>query len=217
MNFRYYNTGSLILFILVLSVLAGILMTSFINPLLSRLNNETRTVIDYVGFLSVPAIIGGALWLVNRIGWRWTIFKWLVDVPDMRGRYIGELNSVYHQNYGSQELSMQMVMEIHQTASELVISCFFLNPKSDTKSFSRSVVEQIEIQRDNSIKVSYLYVNRPEQKADPAVGIHEGTVYFIYYPDKKRISGAYYTERPSNGTFEINYQSDKLLHRFNNS
>lgn len=217
MNFRYYKTGSLILFILVLSVLAGILMTSLINPLLNKLNNETRTIIDYVGFLSVPAIIGGAIGVVNKFGWRWKVFKWLVDVPDMRGRYAGELNSVYHHTYGSKEIKMRMVMEIHQTASEIVISCFFLNPVTEEKSFSRSVVEQIEVQRDDSIKVSYLYVNKPEQKADPAVGIHEGTVYFIYYPDKKRISGAYYTERPSNGTFEINFESDELLHRFNNT
>lgn len=210
MNFKYYKTQNLIVFILVLSViynyLSGIL-EDFIKqyPFFQQ-------IYSYVGVFSTLTLITLTVIMIDMIGWKFKIFKWLVDVPNLCGRYKGELISSYQSSPGV-FVNKLFVMEIKQTASKLIIYSYCGDLINNTlTSSSVSVSEQIISEsNENSCNVYYIFSN----ETAPLLNLnnHAGTGKLKYFIDVKKFVGEYYNQRGNTGKIEVVFEQKKLLGR----
>ena len=170
-----------------------------------------RTFIIYTEMFSVPFFVGIIFYYIDKKGWKQNVFKWLVDIPDLNGRYEGVVISSFMKD--EKNIEILFAMEIVQTASSIHVSSYYFNPEVNEHTASYSVIEQIEKQKNGSFKLFYLYSNMPG-KVNTTLTQHEGTASCIYYPDKKEFEGGYYNSRKNTGTFKANFQSNNLIHRF---
>jgi len=94
LNFKYYNTNKLIIFILVLSVFYNY-VSEYIESIIIKykLLNEAYS---YFGVFSTIALITSTIIFIDQFGWKYKIFSWLINIPNLNGRYIGEVVSSYH-------------------------------------------------------------------------------------------------------------------------
>ena len=212
MHFRSYKSDKLFLFVLGLTVLIGAFVTFVVHPCVEHAPITIKSFIVFTEMFSVPFFISVVFYFINKVGWKKKIFKWLIDIPDLNGRYEGQLESSFQTN-GSNTI-ISCAVEVKQTASNITISAYFFNSMTNEHSTSDSVIELIEKQKNGSFLLYYIYTNTPG-RLHQALNIHEGTTVCIYYPDKKTLSGEYYNSRPLTGKFEVEWKSDKLIHRFN--
>ena len=151
---------------------------------------------------------------VNTVGWKWRLFRWMVDLPDLNGRYKGELMSSFI-GPGGLPTRKPCVVEIRQTASKLHISSYFADEVTGlASSSSHSVLEEIKKEENGFFKVYYVFVN-DTGFLEGEIRNHTGTANFSYFPDKRTLSGEYYNQRCNRGTIVVQFQQEETLGRFN--
>jgi hypothetical protein len=213
MNFKYYKSGALIIFIAILIVLANMVI-NVAAPILSvyipeRFKTEIATISDYLGVFGVLGIVGLILGLIDSYLWSWGIFNWLVSLPDLSGRYSGTLISDY-----AGSTAKQVVLEICQSASHIKVCAYFADQSSQTQtSNSYSISETITKGPNNVFSLVYQYANVPDQTATQAYE-HGGTATLKYFSDIKTLKGDYYNKRKHGGLLEVKFEGSKILGRF---
>ena len=139
--------------------------------------------------------------------------KWLVDVPDLNGRYKGESLSSYVGADG-QQIMKECVVEINQNASAIHVYSYYADKGTTVQtSMAHSVAEEIVKEKNGSFTLYYLFTNEPDSMIE-ALNKHNGTAKFSYLADKKQLVGDYYNHRLNKGTMNLVFESKKLLHRF---
>lgn len=210
MNFKYYKTNRLIIFLLVLSVIYNY-VSNFLEDFIKQYS-FFQQIYSYVGSFSTVALITATLIFIDLVGWKWSIFKWLIDIPNLNGRYLGELISSYQSSPGTYVKKL-FVMEIKQTASKLEIYSYSGDPGNNSptsSSISRS--EQIRPEsNNNSSSIYYIFSN--ETSPLLTLNNHFGTAEVKYYKDIKKLEGQYYNQRGNTGKIEVIFDSEKLLGR----
>jgi hypothetical protein len=93
MNFKYYKTAALIPFLLIMGVGYSLLSANIQECL--KGHNTLVQINEYVGIFSTIGLITITFIFINNIGWKWRVFKWLIDIPNLNGRYKGELVSSF--------------------------------------------------------------------------------------------------------------------------
>lgn len=215
LNFKYYNTGSLIVLILVLSVIyvmlkEGLWAMIHIPESLQRPLDDLN---EYLGWVSPLAFIGVVFFVINEYLWRYPWMNWLVDVPDLNGRYKGELVSSYVGADG-QQVRKECVLEINQNASAIHIYAYHADKGSAVQtSMAYSITEEIVKEKNGSFTLYYLYANEPDSMIE-ALNKHNGTARFIYLADKRQLVGEYYNHRLNKGTMTLTFEGKKRYHRF---
>lgn len=212
MNFKYYNTDRLIIFILTMSIVYNYISVK-IETFISKYE-FFKEIYSYIGMFSTITLITTTILLIDRIGWKYKLFNtWLIDIPNLNGRYKGELISTYQSSPGVYVTKI-FVMEIKQTASKLHIYSFFgeLGNNSVT-STSISVSEQLTSESNNTTNIFYIFTN----ETAPLLNLnnHLGTGKLKYFKDIKKLEGEYYNQRGNSGKIEVVYEQDKLLGRLN--
>lgn len=212
MNFKYYKTDRLVIFILVLSVLYNY-VSGFLEEFIKG-HTFFQQIYTYVGVFSTVTLIMATIIFIDKIGWKYMIFKWLVDIPNLNGRYKGELVSSYQSSPGH-FVTKLFVMEIKQTASQLHIFSYFGDPGNNTStSSSVSVSEQITSEvNNNSSNIFYIFSN----ETSPLLNLnnHTGTAKLKYFKDVKKLEGEYFNQRGNTGKIEVVFEQEKLLGRLN--
>jgi hypothetical protein len=187
MSFKNYKTLQLIAIILLLSGGIDLIIMKWLLPALNLLD------VDFIRAPSNAAIIGTLLLIYNNFLWKLPVFRWLVTVPDMTGRYEGEIE---YQFYGKLE-KKNCVIEVKQSASSIKFFFYFNNDQGQ-KTASKSLAESVMKADDGSFEV-YLYYNNSGTKVDSTLSIHEGCNILKYIPgDSDRPSkfkGHYFTNR----------------------
>lgn len=125
MHFRYYKSEKLILFLIGLTVLIGAFVTFVIHPCVEHAPDTIRNFIVFTEMFSVPFFISIVFLYINHDGWKRWFCKWLIDVPDLNGRYEGQLESSFQTN-GANTI-IKCAVEVKQTASSITISAYFFN------------------------------------------------------------------------------------------
>lgn len=109
LNFKYYNTQSLVLFTLAYAFIYGIAKKIIVNNLTltipDYLKTDSEILVDTLGWLSPVFILSIILFLINEYGWKYKLFKWLVDLPNLNGRYKGELISSFKVSHRASHLA----------------------------------------------------------------------------------------------------------------
>ncbi len=207
MNFKYFNTTSLIGFLIFLYILLAPL-----SALLQGIGKETSKIVDIVGPLSTLGMIGVIIALINNYGWKYKIFKWLINVPNLNGRYEGVLVSSYQTSSGV-NIRKKCVVEIKQTASYIHIYAYFGDEFTNLNSSSSVSVSEELIKENNGLfKIYYIFTNETSI-LQSQLNNHIGTGMLKYYPDTKELDGQYYNQRLNTGTFKVKLVQEKLLGR----
>lgn len=211
MHFKYYKSERLILFIIGIAVLVGYLVTICIHPLIEHANEPLRTFIIYTEMFTVPFFITIIFFVIDKWGWKYWLFKWLVDIPNLNGRYEGKIVSSFIKD--DKNVEIKFALEIVQTASSIHVSSYYFNPETNDETASYSIIEEIEKQKNGAFKLFYLYSNMPG-RLNNVLTQHEGTAAATYFPDLKKIDGGYYNSRKNTGQFEACWVSNKIIHRY---
>lgn len=215
LNFKYYHTGSLIILILVLSVIYVLLKTT-VGALIhipESLKGTLAALEEYLGWISPIAFIGVVLFVINEYLWKYFWMKWLIDIPDLNGRYQGELVSSYVDKEG-QQVKMDCVVEIHQNASGIHVCSYYADKKTKVQtSMAYSVAEEIVKEKNGRYSLYYIFTNEPDSMLD-ALTKHNGTAKFNYLADKKQLIGEYYNHRLNKGTMNLVFEGKKRFHRY---
>jgi len=210
MNFKYYKTTALIPFILVMGVGYG-LVAGKIQECLKD-NNALTQINDYAGIFSTIGLITITFLLINNIGWKWGVFKWLIDVPNLNGRYKGELISSFHDANGNPVVK-DCVIEIKQTGSSIHVFSYYGDKGTNTQSSrAYSVSEELVQEKNGLFQLFYIFTNEPDTLITQ-LNNHSGTANFKYYPDIKTLDGDYYNQRQNIGKMKVIYEQKNLLGR----
>lgn len=210
MNFKYFNTKVLISLLILLSLIFQPI-TSWLENWLKQYD-KLKEAAGYIDVLSTLGLIGIVLFLINNYFWKWKCFKFLIDVPNLSGRYVGALISSYKDSQGD-NIEKVCVIEITQTASSIHICAFYADKGSTTlTSKSRSVSEQIEKEANNLFSLYYMYTNDPFALSTE-LNNHNGTTHLTYYPDIKTLEGDYYNKKGNVGTIKVQFEQEKLIGR----
>jgi hypothetical protein len=211
MTFKYYKPDRLILFIIGLTVAFGAIST-VIHHWLLTLPDAPKNLVLFTDSFTVPFFIAVVMHLINTKWWKEKYFKWLIDIPNLNGRYVGTLNSSYAPP-GGNPITWDCVLEIKQNATSLHISAYFGDIASGTfSSSSISVSEELVLEKNGFYRLYYIFTNETggiSQKLNN----HSGTAKFLYFPDKYMLDGVYYNVLGNTGSIKVSYQQDVLLGR----
>jgi hypothetical protein len=204
MNFRYYKTGLVISFIVTFGALISFALTQLYELIPFIQNNGV------LEFPSTIAIISGSFWLINKKLWfRWP-FKYLLWIPDIRGRYIGKIQ---YKNPKTNEIeNKDCAIEIIQNGNKLKVNSYFQTNGDKTKTNSQSIKEWIIKNEDDTFSILFNYQNEGNQ----SIGFtqHYGTniLKVINNGNKTSLQGFYYTNREpqTKGEIEVQFISEQL-------
>lgn len=210
MNFKYYKSGTLLPFILVLGVGYG-LLAGKIQECLND-HDALNKINDYVGIFSTIGLISLTFLFINSIGWKWGVFKWLIDIPNLNGRYKGELISSFLDPNGNPVIK-DCVIEIKQSGSSIHVFSYYGDKGTNTQSSrASSVSEELVKEKNGLFQLFYIFTNEPDALISQ-LNNHLGTSKFKYYPDIKTLDGDYYNQRQNIGTIKVTFEQKKLLGR----
>ena len=202
--FRYYKPGFIIGLILILGSIFGALMTWLIDAI------NTTFDLNYYQYPGTSVIVIAIIVLIDKKLWKHFPFKVLYMVPDISGRYEG--NIYYTHPETGDDGTKKCAVEIFQTGSKVKFNCYFQNEDGKEKTPSRSLVETIVQNEDNTYSLVFTYQN------DGLIGKfapHNGTNILKYIENngEKFLKGLYYTNREpfqTRGTMEVKLITKQL-------
>lgn len=220
-NFKHYHSGKLVttLFVLLITCTAlvnwlGPIIGTYIPPSFAASLDNIK---EHINVLSPTFLVALIMAWINKSFWKFSVMSWLVDLPNLNGRYKGTLTSSWidtEKNSVISSKSMDCIYEIKQDASKLVINTYFREQgKSSESSKGTMISGEIVKQADDSFKIYFIFDNTPDI-LDKAKGAHRGASVFTYYPDKKQLKGDYFNDRRNIGTIDVTLVGKKLLYRF---
>lgn len=207
MSFRYYRITPLIIVVLCLAAVIDYGIHELLLPFLQKHNIE---------FLRAPgnaSLIASFLLLYDKVIWKVPIFKLLVTIPDISGRYHGKVEYEFQGNPGETEC----YVEVSQTSSTIKVHSYF-KTENKPKTKSKSLVESIE-EEDGFYNV-YLYYFNSGSKENADLDCHEGANMLKFIPEndnkKKMLVGHYFTNRKiqTRGSMEVEFVAKKLKGSF---
>jgi hypothetical protein len=205
-NFKYYKPTQLISFIILLGALIG-----FLSQYSPTLNN----IPDFISIPSSSALIGFLIFSIDKWFWKFKIFGWLVDVPNISGKYEGYIR--YKNPINGYEGELECIINIRQTSSNVVVSSFFKNLDGTNSTQSKSKIANIIKDEDNIYQLIFTYDNSgtPGSEKFPP---HYGTnvLKLIVKNNEKILSGYYYTNRnpQTKGEMYIKHKENNIYDEF---
>lgn len=211
MNFKYYHTERLIILILSLTLV----ITPLSNYLEAQIAAKKSIIVlyGYIGIFSTISILTLLLFLINNYLWQFKAFKWLVNIPNLNGRYEGELVSIFIDATTSQPTRKLCVIEVKQNASKIKLHSYYGDLTSHQQtSQAESVSEEIIEQSNGIFEIFYIFSNSASA-LETQLNNHIGTCSLKYFSDKKVLEGEYYNQRGLKGNIKVSFRRSKLLGR----
>lgn len=147
--------------------------------------------------ISIVSAITSLLFVIDKWLWKTKLFSWMFWVDDFSGRYEGQLEYEYRDEYCQVKTGiLKHVKIIHQTGSKITVVSFTIKPDDNPSSLSESqgmYVEKTNGDKHFNLVYSYLNQGSHEQGFSP----HYGTtiIKVIGEGKNKVLSGRYFTER----------------------
>lgn len=197
MTFKYYKTTALIITIIILSGLIEICVGKWINPFLA----QHLSVGSHFRVPTTVSILGIFFFLYNQYLWKFPVFNFLMDVPDMTGRYEGKVKYVWNGANGEKKCFIEVI----QTASKIKIHSYFSDGVNENTS-SKSLIEDIKQDEDGFFDIYLFYLNSGT-KQNGGLDCHEGANKLRFIPSKdgssNKLIGHYFTNRQTQTRGEI--------------
>jgi len=165
--------------------------------------------------ISVISVVSIFLILLNEYLWKIKPFSWLFWIPNIQGRYKGEIKFIHPKT--KEEMIMPTVIVVKQTASTIKINSFFKKLNGNNSTHSESKVANIVKEGDDTFSVIFTYENKGTP-GNPEFAPHYGTNFLKLIEDGKDkiLTGYYYTNRnpQTKGEITVKYINNKLNHEF---
>jgi hypothetical protein len=205
--FRYYKPNAVIGFI----IFSGTIMGGMLTFVIKTINSLTD--LSYYQYPSAGVLVGLLVLLIDRKLWKSPPFNFLLQIPNISGRYSGIIN---YWDIEKQEMTeKECFLEIIQTGSSVKVNCYFHKNREHEKTNSESLVETIIKNEDGTFSLVFTYRN---------LGLplrfheHSGTniLKFIENEEGRFLKGIYYTNREpqTKGEMEVAFISKNLKHDF---
>ncbi len=217
-NFKYYKKEGLIAFVLIgfpiciyVTSKLGAWFGSIIPTDLIPLSETLKHGLD---IFSPALIFGLILKLINEILWKYPFMRWLIDLPNLNGRYVGAGESSWL--IEGKGTKMQCVYEIKQNASAIYIDAYFKTDHTGKVTSSGKMISG-ELRKDpmGYFQIYFIYENDPETfEKENGLLKHNGASVLRYNTETKSLVGKYFTDRPTEGTINVFFKQEKLLYRF---
>ena len=211
MNLKYYNTTWFVITILVISIPATYFST-FIENVIMR-DEMIKDMYRYVGIFSAVSLIMFFIYLLNEFFWKYIFFKWLIDVPNLKGRYEGTLESSYLDPRTNAYTRKKCVIEIVQNASKITIYSYYADEDGTETSMSESISEEIIKKNNGFYDLYYIFTNKPDT-LNEGLSNHSGTCKLTFYPEDKELIGEYYNDEKRKGNISVKFKSKKIKSKF---
>lgn len=212
-NFKYYKANTLVGFILILGTIISILVF-YLTKELAFLSKKIE-LLQYFTFPATSVIVLMILKFYNKHLWKLKFFNHLVWIPNIKGRYEGEI--YFTHPISKEKTTMKSIVIVHQTASVVKINSFFKKLDGTNTTPSESKVANIVKEDDNSFSLVYTYENKGTQGSDE-FSPHYGTNHlkFIDTGKEKILTGYYYTNRnpQTKGEMKVKYINNNSHHEF---
>lgn len=163
-----------------------------------------------LGVIEAPttvALIGLLFWLYQSYLWRIWPFQYLHGVPDIAGRYEGEVESSFES--GSKH---RIALEIQQTLLSVSVSLY------TERSSSFSVIADVGKNQHGNPFLAYVYKNTPRTVSrDLDMRTHDGFASLDIFRAERRLDGFYYNdprERPTHGKLSCTFVQRARMGRF---
>lgn len=217
MNFRYFKSTKLVILICALTLIFGYLSNIFENWINSFTTSKTiclvKSIIDLTGIISTTGLLTITFAYINYCGWKFKYLKWLIDIPNLNGRYTGKLESSFLDSTGEKKI-MDCILEINQTASSIHIRTFYGDKVvMEQSSGSKSVIGEIIKDEDDFFSLIFTYENKPNA-LNNELHSHYGTTVLRYFPDNKTFEGDYYNDRNNKGNIKAKFTQKNRIGRF---
>ena len=206
--FRYYKPKALIVFILIF----GTIINYVVNLLHSYLEEYG---IHYIQYPTTTAILFLLIVYVNKKQWKRAPLKYMYNVPDVSGRYEGEV--IFKNPIKKEIQTKNCALEVKQTGSKLKIDCYFENEDKSENTLSNSLVESLIKNSNDTYSLVFTYNNNGNQVKN--LTQHYGTNILDFFENEsgKYLKGIYYTNREPNqtkGEMKLKYITNKLKNEY---
>ena len=189
-------------------VIVPILVLSYLPALLLLLVPGAPSWVEIVSPIPPLAIFGGLYTFFDKRAWRWGIFRWLgvVNVPDLRGRWKGTLNSSFEEN--GIKKTVPMYLEISQTFSRISVNAYY--ERSESHSVAASFTELT-----NETHLYYTYDNDPHPILKTGtMQKHPGTAKLKCLPSGEELKGPYFNGIGNVGEINLKFERRNLIGKF---
>lgn len=173
--------------------------------------SETYSTIDlWMATKKIPLAISGYV-LIGIIFTKWIwrlklLQGWLIKIPDLQGRWEGELKSDWiDPATGKGIMPISIVLVIRQTFSS--ITCTLTTKESSSYSTTASINC---IFGGQDLYLTYNYTNRPKATIRDRSAIHDGAAILKIIENPQRcLEGEYWTSRKTRGDLFLRFKSKK--------
>jgi hypothetical protein len=205
--FRYYKPNVVIGFI----ILSGSLIGGILTFIIKSINSFSD--LSYYQYPSASVFVGFLVFIIDRYLWKKSPFNLLFQIPNLSGRYEGQIK--YVNPITKEKEEKKCIAEVFQTGSQVKFNCYFEKSSYSERTKSESLVETITKNEDDTFSLVFTYRNHGLPNLFQE---HSGTniLNFIENENGKFLKGIYYTNREphTKGEMEVAYISNKLKHDF---
>lgn len=135
-------------------------------------------------------IIGLLFWVYESFLWRVKPFTYLNGVPNISGRYTGEVESSYDRK------KYPIVLEIRQTLLSVGV-CLYTE-----RSSSYSIIANVGRNERHNDFLAYIYKNTPKTvSGDLDMRTHDGFACLEIFEKGKNLEGSYFNDPRERGTY----------------
>ncbi len=172
------RSKTVIVFLLTISVL----LTGYVHNALSAINLEFQWLIDAFSAVGIYRVLYYAF---DHFIWKWPLLRnrGLVTVPNLNGRWEGQLTSSYESDGNVHSISLVITQQWTKILVRLEAE----------ESHSRSVAASFLTDDPTSPELVYVYENDPMAMAPKSMQIHSGTARLRL--TGSTLCGQYYTGR----------------------
>lgn len=166
------------------------------------------------GFIEAPTAIAVILfifWMLNNYLWKWLPIRKLFSIPNIDGRYEGELVSSFTETK-EQNGTHKTVIEIQQTLTKITI-CLYTE-----RSCSYSLTANLCRNNNGNYELVYVYQNKTSAMGtDSDMRDHNGTAILEIFGDGSILDGNYFNnprERGRYGKIKVTKVISKIRGKF---
>ncbi len=158
----------------------------------------------WVGGVSVVSVIGGFLKVYDQWLWKFPVFRWLVHVPCIAGKYSGRIDYEFEDVQSTKRIKAVVT----QTASRVSVYCRFFStdPATAQVTKSRSIHAEL-VERDDHWQLCMLYLNEGE-RAKGSTSPHDGFAALDLFNGGLELSGHYFTGRKTRGEMVLKREAN---------
>lgn len=203
-----------ILFSLVLSVPAAWLASASKDLVDSLPPGNFFHYLSSVGVFEAPTTVVLLLvmfWLFNELVWKLYPIRKLFNIPNINGRYEGNLTSTHTEN-NEQNGTYEIVIEIKQS---LTSTSVFLYTE---RSCSYSLIASLGRNSNHNHELMYVYQNRTSaMNSDSDMRDHRGVAFLEIFDEGQKLIGNYFNnprERGRYGVIDVKKVKGKLKGKF---